>query len=120
MRNREIAMGCSLEFATTIQLYLDLLYLLLTIHVWKVAAGGKGPIRVKERWDVRSLGDVAVFPADAVGHILKVSPIARRLLSVLINRDNDGLNALVAPAFLRGSCANLSKRLQPRRIGRTI
>jgi hypothetical protein len=44
MRNCEIALGCSLELATTIQLYLDLLYLLLTIHARKALASGNDPI----------------------------------------------------------------------------
>ena len=33
MRHREIAMGCSLKLAATIQLHFDLSYLLLVVHV---------------------------------------------------------------------------------------
>ena len=56
--------------------------------------------------------------ADAIGLIEKVVAIAQRFLCVLVDRDRDRLDVLIAMALARGPLAEFGERLKPRRIVR--
>jgi hypothetical protein len=54
-----------------------------------------------------------VTPAATVQKIL---PVAQGALGVLINRDDDGLDVLVAPTFPAGQMPDLRQRVDPGRV----
>ena len=57
---------------------------------------------------------------DAVWLVEEVAAVAQRLLCVLIDRDRDRLDVLIAVALARGALTQLSKRLDPGRVVRVL
>jgi hypothetical protein len=55
---------------------------------------------------------------DAVGFVEEIVAVAQRLLCVLVNRNGDRLDMLIAVAFTRGTLAQFSERVEPRRVVR--
>jgi hypothetical protein len=58
--------------------------------------------------------------ADTVGLVEKVIAVAQRLLRVLVDRNGDRLDVLVAVAFARGSLAQFGERVDPWRVARLL
>ena len=60
------------------------------------------------------------WSTDAIGLVEKVIAVAERLLCVLVDRNGDRLDVLIAVALSRGPLPKFGKRVDPRRTVRLV
>ena len=70
--------------------------------------------------DVRLWGNVRLRLADPIGLVEEVIAVAQRFLCVLIDRNGDRLDVLIAVTLSRGPLPQFGKRVEPGRVVRLL